>query len=370
MCRWRRESGCVPSRRPRLAGGWLERVMRAKAAGVSEAEASSGAGPVGGGGGSVSSAGVAGGRRFAGRDRLAGLVREVFGPGTRLDGVERLRGGTRKGVYRLTFGRGPGAVLYSWAVEENFWGDEGGPSGLQTFLAAHQEFSALGVRVPRLLFADGSGRHYPGEVAVVEDVRGGTLEERLRRNDLRGLSPLAAYLETMAGRRSAGLGRVGQVEAGVCPDVVLGWAVKDLAEAAGRVEAIRRERDAFEELLREMAAGVEPRTEHALIHGELGPDHVLMDDGGEPVLIDIDGAKFFDVEWEHVFLRLRFGEHYPRLRIEGLDEARMRFYRLAQSLALVAGPLRLLDGDFPDREAMMAIVRHHIGQALGFVRGG
>jgi hypothetical protein len=86
------------------------------------------------------------------------------------------------------------------------------------------------------------------------------------------------------------------------------------------------------------------------------------------VLIDIEGLMFFDVEWEHVFLRLRFGEHYRLLRADGLDEARLRFYRLALHLSLIAGPLRLLDGDFPDREPMLRIVEYNIGKALEFVR--
>lgn len=34
---------------------------------------------------------------------------------------------------------------------------------------------------------------------------------------------------------------------------------------------------------------------------------------------------------------------------------------------MVAGPLRLLEGDFPDREAMLPIVEHNIEEALGFV---
>jgi hypothetical protein len=37
---------------------------------------------------------------------------------------------------------------------------------------------------------------------------------------------------------------------------------------------------------------------------------VLVDRRGNPVLIDIEGLLWCDVEWEHVFLRLRFGEHY------------------------------------------------------------
>jgi hypothetical protein len=79
-----------------------------------------------------------------------------------------------------------------------------------------------------------------------------------------------------------------------------------------------------------------PRAEYGLIHGELGPDHVLIDDHGHPVIIDIEGVMFFDVEWEHVYL--------------------------------IAGPLRLLDGDFPDRVGMLEIAEYNTARALGFVR--
>ena len=113
---------------------------------------------------------------------------------------------------------------------------------------------------------------------------------------------------------------------------------------------------------------MQPRADYRLIHGELGPDHVLIDERGEPVLIDIEGLMFFDVEWEHVFLRLRFGERYRSLGEDGLDEERLRFYRLAMHLSLIAGPLRLLDGDFPDREPMLRIAEYNIGRALEFVR--
>ena len=111
-----------------------------------------------------------------------------------------------------------------------------------------------------------------------------------------------------------------------------------------------------------------PRADYRLIHGELGPDHVLIDERGGPVIIDIEGLMFFDVEWEHVFLRLRFGEHYRSLREDGLDEQRLRFYRLAMHLSLIEGPLRLLDGDFPDRAKMLWIVEYNIDKVLEFVR--
>ncbi|WP_256804859.1 MULTISPECIES: hypothetical protein [Frankia] len=38
-------------------------------------------------------------------------------------------------------------------------------------------------------------------------------------------------------------------------------------------------------------------------------------------------------------------------------------------LSLVAGPLRLLDGDFPDRALMAGIAEHNLRAALAFVPG-
>jgi hypothetical protein len=66
------------------------------------------------------------GRIFAGPESLAGVVRAAFGPGRRLAAVHRLRGGSKKGVCR-------------------------------------------------------SRAAYPADIALVEDVRGESLETRLER---------------------------------------------------------------------------------------------------------------------------------------------------------------------------------------------
>ncbi|MEV5887798.1 phosphotransferase family protein [Nonomuraea fuscirosea] len=332
-------------------------------------------------------------RRFVGADDVAALAREVFGPSRRPVTVERVRGGTSKGVYRLSADDGRSAILYVWSQDEDFWrtpsapsavGGQGGrvsePSGLELFEASRARFEGLGVRVPRLLLASRAGEWLPADAAVVEDLRGGTLEARLLA-DPEGAAPmmdrLAEALRLMSTCRAPRPGGVAEIDhgqtgesgdGGSCPGIVLQWALKDLGEAAGRVGRIAAERGAFEDALGGLHAAVRPRAGHGLIHGELGPDHVLLDDRDEPVLIDIEGASYFDVEWEHVFLKIRFGDHYERLRVDGLDERRLRFYRLAHHLSLVAGPLRLLDGDFPDRDFMTGIATQHTEAALTFLR--
>lgn len=95
---------------------------------------------------------------------------------------------------------------------------------------------------------------------------------------------------------------------------------------------------------------------------------MLADADGNPVVIDIEGSMYFDVEWEHVFLRIRLHDAYRPLGVDGLDEHRLALYTLAQRLSLTAGPLRLLDGDFPHRASMAGIAEHNLKKTLELVR--
>jgi hypothetical protein len=324
-------------------------------------------------------------RAVATRDDLDGLARAAVGGGRRLAGVSRLAGGSKKGVYRLAFDDGFTAVAYLWAGNENYWPGAGGDpadplsdaSGASLFAAASRELDAAGVRSPRVYLIDRSGRHYPADAAVVEDVPGGNLEilldQRPQEEAAAPLARLSEALEAMYRRQSPRYGKVAFVRGGgtaagsSCEQVVFDRAVADLAEAARRDARIGAARSRLESVLNEMAALVRPRQEYRLIHGELGPDHLVMGQDGVPVLIDIEGLMFFDVEWEHVFLKIRFGGYYRLLERAGLDERRLALYTLAMRLSLVAGPLRLLDGDFPDRDAMTSIVEHNLRKALTFL---
>ena len=86
----------------------------------------------------------------------------------------------------------------------------------------------------------------------------------------------------------------------------------------------------------------------------------------DPVLIDIEGAKYFDVEVEHVWVRMRFGEHYAKLRRGDLDEDRLRLYELCMHLDLIAGPLLIAGTSHPEREWFRSVAEHHLQRALQF----
>lgn len=324
-------------------------------------------------------------RRTLTRTDLAPLTRAALGPARSLTGVERLRGGTKKGVYRLILDDDSTAIAYVWSADEDYW-DQPDPdprdvfshgTGLGLFTAAHDRLAAAGVRTPRLLYADGTHTHLPADAAVVEDITGGSLEDALARDPQaapEAMGRLAELLATLHAHTGPRFGKVAVVDDGgsshgvSCEQRVTEGALRCLAEAARReprAAAVRRE---LEDMIHALAAEVRPRDRQTLIHGELGPDHVLLTSDGQPALIDIEGLMYFDVEHEHVFLRLRFGPHYDALRAPGLDEARLRLYGLSMHLGLVSGPLTLVEGDFPHPERMREIAEHNLRQALSLLR--
>ena len=75
---------------------------------------------------------------------------------------------------------------------------------------------------------------------------------------------------------------------------------------------------------------------------------------------------YFELVAYHTWMRMRFAEHYPPLNEPGLDPVRMRYYQYAMHLDLVGGPLRIAEGDFPNRDFMLGIADHHLLQALAY----
>jgi aminoglycoside phosphotransferase (APT) family kinase protein len=324
---------------------------------------------------------------YAGRviraDDLHAVVADQFGTGRRLATVERLTGGSKKGVYRLALDDATTAILYLWAASENYW--PSAPSvaddpftdanGIELFVAAHDALAAADVRAPRMLFVDRDRRYLDADLALVEDAGGTRLETLMQRDPTAAAAPLAALgealrrMHTTTGPRYGKVALLGSSDEAQRPanEVILNRALLHLDLAAARVPRLADARDRIAAHLRSLGASVSPRSTYALVHGELGPDHVLVTPSGEPILIDIEGLAYFDVEWEHAWLRVRFGDAYPALNPVPLDPERLELYRYAQVLSLIEGPLRIADTDFPDRAWMLQLAEWNIDRALAAV---
>jgi phosphotransferase family enzyme len=326
-------------------------------------------------------------RKFADAETLTPVVRDVFGTDRRIASADRLRDGTKKGVYRVTLDDATSAIVYVWNADEDYWDgllpdghdDPSNPfahaSGIDFFEGATRRLEAIGARSPRLLLADRSRALYPADIAVAEDVRGGTLEALLERDPDAGrqtLAQLADMLRRMHTYRAPAFGRVAWIDAGgappemSCEQAYLERALVNIATAVSRDARAADGAAMLEGKLRTLHAALEPRAEYGVVHGELCAEHTLVGPAGQPVIIDIEGLTYTDIEVEHCWMRMRFGPHYEVLRNPDLDPQRVRFYQYVMHLDLVGGPLRIAEGDFPNRAWMLDIADFHLQRALAY----
>ncbi len=316
-------------------------------------------------------------RAFLTIDDVTDLATEQFGSDRRVASLERLTGGTKKGVYRLGLDDGDSVILYVWAAGETYWPvSETVPddpfidaSGSELFAVNHDLLAAAGARVPKLLVLDRSGRHLEADLVLAEDVRGEKLEALIERDPAAAAEPLAelgAAMRRMHTTFGPEWGRPASLATQARPadEMILDLALTQLGKVTKLDERLAAAGSRIEDHLRELRGRVAPRRQYGLVHGELGPDHVLIGPAGEPVLIDIEGLTYFDVEWDHAWTQMRFQETYASLRPVDLDLDRLELYRFAQVIGLIEGPLRIASTDFPDREWMLDLAEWNIQKAL------
>ncbi|MEV0731216.1 phosphotransferase [Polymorphospora sp. NPDC050346] len=320
-------------------------------------------------------------RWFPRLDDVRDLVADQFGAGRRVVALDRLVGGSKKGVYRLRLDDRTTVILYVWAAGENYWPPSPtvpddpftDASGAELFATNHAALAAVDVRIPQLLMLDRDGRYLDADVALLEDVGAVKLESLLDRDPAAAAAPLATLgdaLRRMHRTLGPRYGKLAAIASGVASqrrrpeDIVVDRALSHLHAAAVRDARLADAHDRIAGHVRHLRGAVAERATYGLVHGELGPDHVLVTPAGEPVVIDIEGLTYFDVEWEHAWLRMRFGDAYPLLRPVDLDPHRLELYRYAQVLSLIEGPLRIADTDFPDRRWMLDLAERNIGKAL------
>ncbi|MEU9826265.1 phosphotransferase family protein [Micromonospora chersina] len=320
-------------------------------------------------------------RAFLQPNDLHGLVAEQFGSDRRLAALDRLTGGSKKGVYRLRLNDRTAVVLYVWAAGENYWPPSPtvpddpftDASGADLFAANHAALTAAGVRVPHLMMLDRDGRYLDADIALVEDAGALRLEALLERDPATAAAPLSALgdalrrMHTTFGPHYGKLAVIAGGEASQArrtEDVIVDRALGHLDAAAPRDARLADAHHRITAHVRNLRSAVIAREEYGLVHGELGPDHVLVTPAGEAVMIDFEGLTYFDVEWDHAWLQMRFGDSYSALRPVDLDPHRLELYRYAQTLSLIEGPLRIADTDFPNRKWMLDLAEWNITKAL------
>jgi hypothetical protein len=313
---------------------------------------------------------------------LQEYVGKVFGTSYLVQNVTKMHGGAQKVVYKVGCTNGFSCALYVWDLNMNYFQEEIENNSINAqcsdsdlFEINNRYLIEHSIRTPALYDLNKERTQYPFDYALVEYVVGQEAEVYFQHSDDEVKDHVFQQLGDMITcmhaneRISYGKANHNENNMGQCHLPQLENAKQQLSYASRYIDSIRENHCKLLDRLYELESRIEPRNRYGFIHGELGPNHVLVTENLEPYLIDIEGAQFFDIEYEHSFLEFRFGDFYRYLKNDNLDRSRMLFYQLYHHISLIAGGLKLLHRGFPDQQTARDIVDYNLKSALRFIEG-
>lgn len=307
-------------------------------------------------------------------------VEKVFGTSYCVAMVTKMHGGAQKVVYKIDCTNGFTCVLYVWDITMNYFQEEivNQNTNVQSYGSEQFEINnryllEQSIRTPALYDMNMDRNPYDFDYALVEYVTGQAAEAYFNHSDSRVKDTIFQRLGDMITGMHAGesdiYGKPDQTErsSGQCHLIQLQNAIIQLSYASEYIDVIRRNQGKLLDMLYKLESRVERRSRYGYIHGELGPNHVLVTDQLEPCLIDIEGAGFYDIEHEHSFMEFRFGDFYRYLKNDNLDVNRKLFYQYHHHLSLISAGLKLVQRGYPDQQTAKGISDYHTRRALQFI---
>ncbi|MNI40530.1 Phosphotransferase enzyme family protein [compost metagenome] len=311
---------------------------------------------------------------------LQDYIGKVLGTGYLVANVTKMQGGAQKVVYKIDCSNGFSCVLYVWDITMNYFQEEIADEdihersyGGDLFELNNKYLTQQGIKTPALYDLNKERTRYSFDYALVEFIDGQKAEDYFQHSDPRvqdkvfqRVGDMVAGMHTNQ-RQTYGKLNDNDIKTMKCHRMQMNNVELQLSYASQHIDSIRVNQNKLLDRMYELESLIEPRNCYGFIHGELGPDHILVNEHLEPYLIDIEGAAFFDIEHEHSFLEFRFADHYRYLMNDTLDPNRMLFYRFHHHIALTSGGLKLLHRGYPDQVFARDLADHHSRCALRFI---
>lgn len=316
------------------------------------------------------------------RTDLQSYIKEVFGAGYIVSNVTQMQGGAQKVVYKVDCDNGFTCVLYVWDLALNYFQKEIENEDLHSrsyggdlFEQNNKLLTEIGIPTPALYDLNRERSRYPFDYALVEYVEGKKLDAYINQTDKEANYELFQQVGNMVGKMHANerdiFGKVNEIRNDIkqCHELQMQKSKADLRYISQYIDNFKINHNKLLEKLQELESRITYRNRYGFTHGELGPDHFIVNNKLVPYVIDIEGAEFFDIEYEHSFLRIRFGDHYHFFDNDTLDPYRMLFYQYYHHISLTAGFLKLLHRGFPNQQFAESVIKHQSENALSFIKG-
>lgn len=260
--------------------------------------------------------------------------------------IDEIRGGISKQVYKITT-QTDSFILYIWLrpydgnlTENHTKGVEYlFPDGFRYFVYNTKLLTDIGVRVPYII----SAGHYDDgdfDYAIVECFKGQSLDDYMKNGgNVEAVAVLiSAVMNRMAVKKRNYYGSPIETKRNniSAAQLVFNFYAEELNIASKIDNEVADLQYKILDLMKlKMNEIVETDTqEFSLIHGELTPSHVFILDNGEIGLIDIEGVKYFDREYDWAVINFMYGDKIPLL--VNINLKKLEFYKICLKVGYVS----------------------------------
>ncbi len=293
-------------------------------------------------------------------EELQKVTHEVFGDNHTIINSEKLLGGAQKHVYKITCSNNFIFVLYIWHKTTSYFTESEISTSIFTSNSAtlfelnNIFMKSNGINVPEMYYMDKSKKEFDFEFALVQYIYGYDIDTLINDYPERVKPALMSLGDSVRKMKSIKRETAGTLDNPLnefsCKDYVYDDAQNSLDLLIQDYQPVINIKEQIISCLNILYKKCIDNSEYSFIHFELGPNHVIVDKNNISYLIDFEGAKYFDAEYEHSFMNFRFGENYKYLTVDGLDSDKMEYYAFCHYLGLLAGAYELSKSNYYDMD--------------------
>ncbi len=296
-------------------------------------------------------------------------AKEIFGKDYEVISIERLLGGAQKHTWLAQCKNGFSFVIYQWGDNTSYFKTENEifqSNSAELFMLNNQFMIQHGVLTPKLYHIDLTHNEQSYEYAFVEYIDGCDMDTILYKYPERATEALSSLTESIKRMHSLSSPIPGQLDHLLSLDFdytsyTLNCILKDIEYLKENDLEYTSYYSAIEKLACEIQLMIEPRNEYSYIHFELGPNHIMIDKLNNAYVIDIEGARFCDVEEENSLLEIRFGKNKLQTNDKN-DELRMQFYHIGHCIGFLKGAIELKSTDYYDMDDVNGMIDFYHNQ--------
>ena len=261
--------------------------------------------------------------------------------------IDEICGGISKQVYKITT-KNDKFILYIWLrpyegkmTENQTKGMEYlFPDGYKYFIHNIKLLNDIKVRVPYIVSA---GHYDEGgfDYAIVECFKGHSLDEYIKNGgDVRSIADkIAEATNKMAAKKRDFYGSPVESEPNniSAAQLVFNFYTEELNIASKIDNKVAALQFKLIHLMRQKMSEIyEKQTQKfSLVHGELTPPHVFILNNGDIGFIDIEGIKYFDIEYDWAVINNIYGNKI--ILPANVDFKKLEFYKICLKIGYVSG---------------------------------